>query len=180
MKSLAINTLGYTGVVTLSRYRNNKKHELIKVHNAGKSPLFDFLADCLVGNYEAAAQSRPTQIKLLKVTKVTSGDGEAEAIDSASGFISLMTTPEKINRTDAGGVRYSFIVTRDMVIDTNFNRIGLYTKTATEQTLDEYAAFCDIPDSSGTNGSLSASSALLIDWELIISNAVEDKEIKNV
>lgn len=177
MKSLAINTLGYTGVVTLSRYRNNKKRELIKVHNAGKSPLFDFLADCLVGDYEAAAQSRLTQIKLLKVTP---GEGETENIDSASGFISLMTTPEKINRTDAGGVRYSFIITRDMVLDTNFNRIGLYTKTATDLTLDEYAAFCDIPDSSGTSGSLSASSALLIDWELIISNAVDDKETKNV
>jgi hypothetical protein len=178
MKSLATNTLGYTGVVTLSRYHNNKKYELIKIHNNGKSPLFDFLADCLIGNYEAAAQSRPTMIKLLKVT---SSEGATDSLESASGFIALMTTPEKINKPNGGGVRYSFIVTRDMVFDTNFNRIGLYTKAVadnaiSDQILDEYAAYCDVKDSGIASGSLSASSALLIDWELIISN----KETNNV
>lgn len=166
MKNTAQNTLGYTGVVTISRYQNNKKIELAKVYNTGRSPLFDFLADCLLGDFDSAAQTRPTKIMLLKAKALDSGGISVES--SASGFIALMTTPEKIITTTSGGVRYSFILTKDQVTDTEFTGIGLYTKAVTD--FNEFAAYCDISESSLNINSLPVSSALIIDWELIISD----------
>ena len=166
MKNIAKNAIGYTGIVTISRYSNNKKIEIAKVHNEGRNPLFDFLADCLVGDYTMASVSIPEKIMLLHAT----GTGDSQKIASASGFIHWTTPPEKITREDKSCARYSFLVPSDRIEGT-FNRIGLYTKAATDKTdeLGNYAAYCDIHDTDNTGSA--ASAALIIDWELIISNA---------
>ena len=52
MKNTAINHINYTGIVTLSQYINGKKFLITQKHNAGAHMLFDFLADCLVGNFD--------------------------------------------------------------------------------------------------------------------------------
>ena len=54
IKGIAKSSLEYTGIVNLSQYINGKKFTIAQLHNAGGKPLFEFLADCLVGDFEIA------------------------------------------------------------------------------------------------------------------------------
>ena len=159
MSNTAINTLKYTGIVTLSQYIGSKKFEIAKIHNAGGNPLFNFLSDCLVGDFDIARLSRPTKIMLLD--KDTDG-----SYISKSGFIYLISKPEKDSNSH-GTVHYNFTVARDVLDGTSFSSIGLYTDNTSTSDVQSFAAVCDV-DLSVYN--LSSSSALLIDWELNISN----------
>lgn len=163
MKNIAKNTLGYTGIVTLSQYNGAKKVKLAQLHNKGGNPLFNFLSDCLIGDFDVAKTRRPEKIMLLNYDEQTQTHSKASA-----GFVHLVSKPEKVYSASAGIVRYSFIITRDILESaSSFNRLGLYTNAATDQDLEDFAAYCDI-DILGS--SISASSVLVVDWELVISN----------
>lgn len=162
----ATNNIAYTGIVRLSQYTKEKKSVVAEIHNEGGLPLFDFLADCLVGNFNAASISRPTKILLLNVDE----DRNIAAADNTS-FIHLLTVPEKIYSKDEGIVKYSFMIPQEYFAAgntenaTRFNAIGLYADSA--EVAEDYAAFCEV----NTSGwSISISSVLILDWELHISN----------
>jgi hypothetical protein len=158
MKNIAINTLKYTGIVTLSQYIGNKKIKVAQMHNNGGSPLFNFLTDCLVGDFENARLNRPTKIKLL------SYNTESKAYEAVSGFITLLYPAEKV---DGPAVRYSFMISKEFIASADFTNLylGLYTSATTD--VNNFAAICklNISKTSLTNV------ALLVDWELAISNA---------
>jgi hypothetical protein len=163
IKGTAINSLAYTGIVKLSQYIGRKKFTIAQMHNAGGKPLFDFLADCLVGDFEIAKLDRPTKILLLNEDE---NNNLSKANDT--GFIYLTSKPEKVYDEAEGIVRYSFIIPQDIFANTNFNAVGLYTGTATTVDIEDYAAYCYI----GTDvlNDISISSVLVLDWELHISN----------
>lgn len=162
-QGIVSNTLSYTGVVKLSRYTQGKKFNIITKHNAGGKALFDFLADCLAGDFDIAKLDRPNKILLLnedenyKLTKATD-----------TSFITLMSKPEKVYSDFEGIVRYSFIIPQDWFAGTNFNAVGLYTSTATTDDIENYAAYCYL--GSDALSDVSISSVLVLDWELHISN----------
>ena len=173
MKSTTTNGLNYTGIVSLSQYTNHKKTPIARIYNNGGNALFNFLSDCLVGDFDSARITRPTKIMLLN----TEYDGENEnkkvkKMSSASGFIYLISKPEKVfveSTTAISKVCYSFVIARDTLENATFNSIGLFADNA---TLDDvvnfnYAAFCDI---SLSTSDIAASSLLAVDWELNISN----------
>jgi hypothetical protein len=174
MKNTAINTLEYTGIVTLSQYIGSKKIEIARIANAGGNPLFTFLADCLAGDFDVAKLNRPKKIMLLKRTAHESTDGETATsydYESKSYFIDIRNKPEKVYTEEKKGlVRYSFMISRDILEGAEFNGIGLYTESAKDSDLANFAAFCEVTDSIGKPNSLSSSSVLVIDWELSISN----------
>ena len=65
MKNTAINTLNYTGIVSLSQCIGNRKIKIAQMHNTGGASLFNFLANCLIGNFTTAKINYPTKIKLI-------------------------------------------------------------------------------------------------------------------
>lgn len=178
MKNTAKNTLTYTGEVTLSQYIGTKKVKVAQVHNTGRASLFEFLSDCLVGDVEIAKAKRPTKIRMLQREADYTTPG-AYTYTAVSGFIYLLTAPEKSNsRPDQCSVRYSFLIPKDFLgAVTNFNTLGLglYTDSATDLNLDieNFAAFCLI-GSSSSNVSISTNASLAVDWELTIENRATD------
>jgi hypothetical protein len=163
IKSTAVNNLEYTGIVKLSQYTNGKKFMVAEKHNEGGKALFNFLTDCLVGDFDIAKIDRPSKIMLLN----KDGAGNLAKATNTS-FIYLLSKPEKVYSTEKKGiVRYSFIIPQDYFVGTDFNAIGLYTGSTSELDLNDYAAFCEL-NLSGV--SLSISSVLVLDWELHISN----------
>lgn len=163
MRNTAINTLGYTGTVTLSQYSGTKKVTLARIQNAGTSSLFNFLSDCLIGDFDVARLNRPTKIMLVTLE-------EGQVAGSVSGFIHLRSTPEKVYSPSAGIVKYSFIIPKDYLASTNkFNGICLYTDAIKESEFTNYAARCQVDLS---NITISESSVLVVDWELSISNKI--------
>ena len=172
MKNKALNTLQYTGTVTLSQYIGTKKTPIAQVHNSGGSHLFNFLADCLIGNFETAKFDLLNKILLLTIS--VDEDKNVTKIVRQSGFIYMLNNPEKVYNANACVVRYSFIVPRDQLEGTEFNGLGLYTSSITETNYaDNYAAICKFDLDSN---SISTSSILVVDWELNISNSSANKE----
>lgn len=170
MKNTISNNMNYTGIVSLSQYSSGKKFLLKQIHNAGGDVLFNFLSDCLTGDFELAKISMPVKIMFLNITENDNGSKEFKRAANHS-FSYLMTKPEKIYAPGAGTVRYSFMIPYDAVKGTEFNAIGLYADYAKEDSgLDDFAAYCMV-DPDELNLSLSTSSALVVDWDLIISNA---------
>lgn len=172
MKNTAINTLKYTGVVTLSQCIGSKKLQIAKIHNKGGQPLFDFFSDCLLGDFDIASKNRPAKIMLLKksIDTDTSSGTSTIKYTSASGFIYLLSKPEKVYEAGAGKVRYSFIVSRAQLESTTFDSIGLYTSAVDSSAAGEFAAIAEVSDAAATLQLASTDSSLLVDWELIISN----------
>lgn len=168
MKSAAINTLSYTGIVTLSQYRGNKKIPIKQFKNSGGNSLFNFLANCFLGDFNTASAELPTKIMLLKTER--DKDGNYGSIESVSGFYSLFTKPERLF-TDSGvcssTICYSFVIPADIIENTTFNSIGLYANMAAESDKENFAAICELGNISET---WSSSSVLVIDWRLTITN----------
>ncbi len=166
MKNTAINTLNYSGIVTLSQQVGKKKVIIAKAHNTGGESLFNFLADCLTGKLDAA--NVPTKIKLVNREKY---DDASYKYESASGFVFLRSPAEKTKTTSGECcVRYSFIVPRDILENiTNIETlgIGLYARSASEADPENFIAFCPVKFNVGQI----INSSLLVDWDLIISNA---------
>lgn len=162
LKGTAINTVEYTGIVTLSQYIKGKKAIISKTYNSGGKALFEFLTDCLLGDFDVAKIDRPTKILLLNEA------GGVLTKANNTGFVSLLANPVKIYDTNAGIIRYSFHITQDLFAGTTFNAIGLYPNSATDLDLDNYAAICNI-NPNDLDG-LSVSSVLVLDWELHLSN----------
>ena len=163
-RGLARNCLEYTGVVRLSQYINNKKMLIAESHNAGGSALFNFLSNCLTGDFDLAKYSRPDKILLLKIDKVT---GSIEKASNTS-FIQFLTRPERIYGKDSECIiRYSFVLPQEYFAGTEFNAVGLYPQSATELDIQDYSAICTLTTD---NWNISRSSVLLLDWDLRISN----------
>ena len=169
MKNKAINTLEYTGVVRLSQYIGSKKVEVAKLQNEGSYSLFNFFADCLVGDFEVAQINRPTKIMLLQK------DSKTSEFTSKSGFIFQTSKPEKVYDTAKGTVRYCFIIPKDLISSIKpetVTHIGLYANSATDGEETNFSALVGVDL---TNDDLASAAAVLVDWELNISN--KSKEI---
>ena len=159
MKSTAVNAVGYTGIVTLSQYKNGKQFILATEYNTGANPLFNFLADCLVGNFDVASYGIPTKVKLV--------NKQGDTCTDVSGFLHLYTNPEKVAATNGESrVRYRFVIPKTILENETFSHIRLYPNYAT--TTEEYAAEV-APNLDNIN--IASSSVLVVDWELVIKNA---------
>ena len=159
MKGNAKNFVGYTGIVTISQYTNGKKFIISKTHNNGNTPLFEFFADCLLGEFAKARTNLPEKICLIKAS-------EAGMATEGSGFIYLRSNPIKQPTANKECiVKYSFIVPREVLEAGTYEKIRLYRGSAT--TFDDYSAevLANLNPSDWSD-----SSVLVIDWELIISN----------
>lgn len=171
MKSSALNSLKYAGIVTLFQRIGSKKIKLAQFKNSGRQPLFDFFADCLAGDFELAKINCPVKIMLLKEKPVTENGSTQILYESMSDFIYWIKKPEKVydkSSSTVSTVRYSFIVSRDELKGTTFDHIGLYADPITKGELDRFAAIVSMKSLDPV--SLLASSALVLDWELNISN----------
>ena len=169
MKSTAINTLTYAGIVTLSQRIGDEKVKLAQLHNAGGIALFDFLADCLMGEFDQAKYNWPTKIKILE--HIVDDETNTDDYISTSGFIYLNDAPVRVKTENKEcRIRYSFLIPRDLIENissfTNLG-LGLYTHSTSEGDPANFAAFCSLSD---VNSRDINNASLLIDWELVISN----------
>ena len=66
-------SIGYSGKVTVTVVDDRKVVSRKVGHNAGGQPLFQFLAQCLCGNYENTKPLQPLKIRLFynKATDTT-------------------------------------------------------------------------------------------------------------
>ncbi len=167
MKNIARNTLAYVGDVTLSQYVGSKKVKIGHVHNKGGKPLFDFLASCFTGDFATANTLLPRKIWLFEAefNNDTIKDGTFKD-HSTQGILSPARKSDSTE--NASSVRYSFSIPYTYItsLDTfEHAYIGLYTEH--EENPDNYLAYFSL---STLNRSLFLNTALVIDWELQVTN----------
>lgn len=168
MKNIAVNTLNYTGIVTISQYSGTKKVKIAQKHNTGGVSLFDFLADCLLGDFDTAYANRPTKVMLVERT-TPRPDSTNYEYKAASGFVFLRIKPEKTVSGRRSSVRYSFLIPRDLIENLSNSAnlgLGLYSNSASWDEPQNFIAFCDLD----LDMSTLANASLVVDWELVITN----------
>lgn len=144
-------TIGYRGDVKFSTYIGKHLISSKAYKNEGATPLFNFLANCLAGNFPAAYQKRPYKIRLLKVVGETPNDAimpqalkENTAVDRyCSDFIMMTSAPEVIIQETSSSqsckVSFSFTFPSSYVNYSGANVIAIYGPGVTDPA--EYSAY---------------------------------------
>ena len=184
-------SVGYSGKVTVTVVDDRKVVSRKVGHNAGGQPLFQFLAQCLCGNYENTKPLQPLKIKLFynKATDTTAattninnwvGSDSNTSIEEASNFI-FVNAPsvtkeiedEKGNKNGYKAILH-FRVPFSFVTRTEINQICLYAQD--ESDPKRYSAYYLFKDSKDEKlapikvNNQQASYNLIIEWELSIAN----------
>ena len=166
--------LGYEGKVTLTLKSNNRILESKTYKNSGTAQLFKFLGYCLIGEYEEAKDLWPNKILLLHNTSDSPTGASAKAVEQQAGWQPLAQTPTIVSdsATEQVKVVYSFEVPRNKIWG-NFNQVALYGVGTNDIT--EFSAYYYLVDGRGDwaevdLSSWSATTVLLVEWELAISN----------
>ena len=190
-------SVGYSGKVTVTVVDDRKVVSRKVGHNAGGQPLFQFLAQCLCGNYENTKPLQPLKIRLFynKATDTTAattninnwvGSDSNTSIEEASNFIFVNApgTPEEIKITDKQGNLVAkngykavlhFRVPFAFVTHNKVNQICLYAQSENDDK--KYSAYYLFKDSKNEKklapievNNQQASYNLIIEWELSIAN----------
>ena len=190
-------SVGYSGKVKVTVVDDRKVVSRNVGHNAGGQPLFQFLAQCLCGNYENTKPLQPLKIKLFynkaetvadAITSIQNwvkSEGDFTSVVSASNFI-FVNAPgatEEIADEEGNKNGYKailhFRVPFSFVTHTEINQICLYAQNESDDK--KYSAYylftTDKVDSAGTKklapikvNNQQTSYNLIIEWELSISN----------
>lgn len=171
--------IGYEGKVTLTLKNNGRTLKSQTYKNNGTVELFNFLGNCLINKFTEAEKLLPNQILLLYNSKSPT-HAYAKSVTPQSEFIGLAQTPSIVDdpETESVKVTYNFEVANQL-IEGEFNQIALYGAGKTNPGLEvaEFSAYYFLTDDSGAFMTMSpkkdgwsATTVLLIDWELSISN----------
>jgi hypothetical protein len=172
--------LGYEGKVTLTLKNNGHVLKSRTYKNNGTVELFKFLGNCLVSKFTEAEKLLPNQILLLsnKSSQPLPANAKTD-IEPQSEFIGLAQTPSIVDDPDTESVKvtYNFEVPNQS-IHGPFNQIALYGAGKIKPTLEvkEFSAYYFLADNgkfdeiNPESADWSATTILLIDWELSISN----------
>lgn len=178
-KPIFSDGIGYEGKVTLTLKSNNRVLKSTIYKNNGTALLFKFLGDCLIGSYEEAKQFIPNKILLLENTSTDVRD--AKAVNVCSTWQPLVKMPTIISDANTAQVKviYSFEVPK-AAISKNFNQVALYGADVTDPK--DFSAYYYLTNASGKLESekisgWSATTILLIEWELSLSN--KNVEVNN-
>lgn len=194
--------LNYTGTVTVSLIQNNVVVSSRKYKNAGRAPLFQFIATCLNGYYDEVKKLRPTKIALWKNSNdykdialtndlfSPSTETELEFFDKMKCITDLITinTPGRpgTGTTGSWSAFLHFLIPASQIsnegnTDLEFNQAALYAMGETDKTKPS-AYFLYLNETNTAFEPIKIAKAdittttIAIDWELNISNYNANQE----
>lgn len=149
------DTIVYSGKVAIE-LRNNKVNKTIITHNEGSLPLFYFLSNCLLGDFNA--QNQPWYIQW----KIEDGDWSNNYIP-----ISFKDT---ISGNDSYGAKFSFTIPGIIIGEGNkVTNLRLHSKT-TRNSQGSYLAEVSIDADDQITINNAQNTSLFIVWSLILEN----------
>lgn len=181
------NTILYSGYVKISLVGPNGKVLLQKEsHNSGKSPLFEFLSYCLVGNYYS--ELRPCRIRLftkgtnesISTPRFDSDTCVSEAVLHEPGT-QLNKESEAYQVTYHFKIPYAFISLDTTGSDAIIYKLALYSnKNSSESDLDSPSATYLFTNTAGTDwadaadainlAGLQSNYSIIVDWTMTIKD----------
>ena len=189
------NTIIYKGKVNISIMKDGKTVSKSNFHNTGMQPLFDFLARCVVGNYNEAENLRPKFIKLYSIgEKSASWDpsdfnfvdyATDEHLRSLTNIIYNSTPNLKTDNEGNVNVTFKFLVPFSQLSDyTNLNMLALYSQqykdnnarasayivASEEVTPGDYRLLDIVEESLGVEDQNENNYNLFIEWIMTFKN----------
>ena len=177
--------IGYEGKVTLTLKNNNRVLKSKTYKNKGMAPLFNFLGHCLAGSYEDVKNLVPTSIRLLFNTSNSPESADPTSVSARTITQEYIQTPTVLNDSSSAEVKvtYSFEVSNAAIggvysnengWERKFNQIALYSPRHADD-ITEFSAYHYLKDNDGKFDTInaeewSATTILLIEWELTLSN----------
>lgn len=181
------DSLEYSGNVTIKLYDGERLLRTSKHHNTGCAKLFNFIADCLTGNFSGAKSSRPCKVVLFKhdtdypigsdkddtVTFQPNSFNEKSRV-STKVFYDTTIYPG-INEDGSSSITYHFrIPFLCLVGGERVYKVGLYPNTISDLRTDICAYYLLAKDEENkqdfeipTEG---GNFTVIIDWTLTIKN----------
>lgn len=183
-------SISYSGDITLTTYIGKTAISKKQYHNKGALALYRFLANCLSGNFPAAYQLRPFQIKLLSYTgdknpnefKIDQALMEG-SIQSVTNFINLASAPEikyVYSDTTCGcSVTFSFIFPYDRLSSTEngANVVAIYGPGIQDTAIGDFCAYY-LLTSQVVNIAEGSDTETVLTWDPIIKKADEEETNK--
>ena len=188
-------SVGYSGKVIVTVVDDRKVVSRKVGHNAGGQPLFQFIAQCLCGNYENTKPLQPLKIKLFynktetetvaeatkNIQNWVKSEGDFTNITSASNFIfvNVAGATEEIKDEEGNKNGYKailhFRVPFSFVTNKKVNQICLYAQNESDpKNYSAYYLFTNSNDATELApievNNQQTSYNLIIEWELSIAN----------
>ena len=169
--------LGYEGKVTLTLKCNDKVLKSKTYKNKGTVQLFRFLGYCLIGSFEEAKKLIPAKILLLHNNATYPDDDKPTEAEVRTDWQYYTQTPTIVSNSSLEQVSiiYNFEIPRAAIYG-SFNQIALYG-AGMNYSADylDFSAYYFLKDEFGgfdTQNPFdwSATTVLLVEWELTISN----------
>lgn len=173
--------IGYEGKVTLTLMSNNRVLKTQTYKNSGTAQLFKFLGYCLIGRSNDVENLLPCKIALLFNDSSTSPASANEySVQRRSRLMEIAQAPIISSQPEEVKVTYSFEINKSAIFGA-FNQVALYGYGYNNENIDlgnlgNFSAYYYLADNTkdefkteDTNN-WSATTVLLIDWELSISN----------
>ena len=163
------DNFGYKGNVTIKLVHNNKVYKVIKSHNNGYLPLFNFLINCLSGTFYES--SRPQWLRLFDL-----GDDDwDEASDIPTKEVSRTVFSEGSARADLdnGKAILTFTVSCFYLTkDKNITHLALYSNdNVDDRTKPSAVVKLETPLSTNAIGN----DNVVILWSLSFDNIQEQE-----
>ena len=168
--------LGYEGKVTLTLKNKNRVLKSKTYKNNGTAQLFKFLGYCLMDLYEEAKSLLPAKLLLLHNYSDSLANAIPKSVDLRSDWQTFAKAPSIISDSSTEQVKvvYSFEISRAAIDERGFNQIALYG--AGVEDFRDFSAYYYLVDDRGEKletelvADWSATTVLLIEWELSLSN----------
>lgn len=165
--------LTYTGTVTIA-VRDGKSTVSTKTYkNAGDTPLFTFLYNCLVGNFIEASKTRPNKIMLFYNDNASPTAGFNPKQSLLTSYISANSAT--FNTTDGAILHFLIPFASFKSEATKINQIALYSQNKTISEFIDKSAYYSLVDEYGEWAPIEVEDNknfnLIIEWKLSIANA---------
>lgn len=186
-------SVAYTGKITVSILKGRTVLKTIKTHNKGYKTLFNFLCQCLAGEYDRAESLRPRFIRLFTMGSKGSAYSEEHIPQRLqSQYLTSLTVPSynttpSVDLVEIHGQEpyaktiFKFLIPFTQIETTrDTNMFALYSSANQSNLTEPSAVFVLMdPDDETKLGSVMSSSSsaksndynLQIQWELTIENA---------
>ena len=170
--------LGYEGKVTLTLMSNDRVLQSKTYKNKGTIQLFRFLGYCLTDSFEEAKRLLPNRILLLNNRSSNPDTANPKDVEPQTYWHEYVQAPAiEVSNADGGQVSviYSFEISKS-AISGDFNQVALYGAGMDYKSeYQDFSAYYFLRTENGafdtqTATDWSATTVLLIEWELTLSN----------
>jgi hypothetical protein len=156
------DSIGYVGNVEIKLVRGKKVIKTIKTHNAGKLPLFNFLANTLIGNFDNGGTPRYIILGI--------GSSDAVATQVSTNAIPYSNISLKAGSNDVSAIFKFLIPFSSVSLGAQVNIIRLYSQNSF--SWEDHIAYFKLPPEV-PNIVSDGKSNILITWTMKITNQAE-------